>query len=52
MKSNSYRKLYSIDRFARRWYCDHARLNQLRADKKQAKKASRLQRKREAQDDE
>jgi len=45
LKGNWYRKLYGIDRFARRWYCDHARLNQLRADKKAAKKAARTERK-------
>lgn len=44
MKDNSYRKEYNIDRFARRYYCDHARLNQLRADKKQAaRKVRRIQ---------
>lgn len=41
MKGNSYRKLFGIDRFARRYYCDHARLNQLRSDKKQAKRKAR-----------
>lgn len=29
-KGNDYRKIFSIDRFARHWYCQHARLNQLR----------------------
>ena len=44
MKDNSYRKEYNIDRFARRYYCNHARLNQLRADKKQAaRKVRRIQ---------
>lgn len=44
MKDNSYRKEYNIDRFARRYYCDHARLNQLREDKKQAtRKVRRIQ---------
>lgn len=47
MKSNDYRKTYRIDRFARKWYCQHARLNQLRNDKKCAKKAARRQNKKE-----
>ena len=41
MKGNAYRKLYEIDRFARHWYCEHARLNQLRDDKRRAKRAVR-----------
>ena len=44
MKGNAYRKLYRIDRFARRWYCQHARLNQLRADKKAARRKTRRSR--------
>lgn len=44
MKDNSYRKEYSIDRFARRYYYNHARINQLREDKKQAtRKVRRIQ---------
>lgn len=42
-KGNFYRKLYKMDKFARRYYCDHARLNQLRADKKAAKRVVRRQ---------
>ena len=45
MKSNAYRKLFRIDRFARKYYCPHARLNQLRSDKKQAKRIARRHRK-------
>lgn len=30
-----------IDKFARKYYCQHARLNQLRSDKKQAKRKIR-----------
>lgn len=41
MKSNAYKKLYMIDKFARKYYCQHARLNQLRSDKKQAKRKVR-----------
>jgi hypothetical protein len=41
MKGNSYRKFFKIDRFARKYYCKHARLNQLRSDKKQSKKKIR-----------
>lgn len=40
-KGNDYRKLFRIDRFARRWYCNHARLNQLRSDKREAKRKVR-----------
>ena len=41
MKNNDYRKEFGIDEFARKYYCKHARLNQLRSDKKQAKRKSR-----------
>lgn len=41
MKGNTYRKEYRIDRFARHFYCQHARLNQLRSDKKIAKRTVR-----------
>lgn len=44
-KGNEYRKLFRIDRFARAFYCQHARLNQLRADKQLARKAARRRRK-------
>lgn len=42
MKGNFHRKLFRMDEFGRRYYCQHARLNQLRSDKKAAKKAARL----------
>ncbi len=42
-KGNDYRKIFSIDRFARHWYCQHARLNQLRSDKREAKRKLRRQ---------
>ena len=42
-KGNDYRKIFSIDRFARHWYCQHARLNQLWSDKREAKKRLRRQ---------
>ncbi|MCI8601314.1 MAG: hypothetical protein HFE45_06925 [Oscillospiraceae bacterium] len=45
MKSNAYRKLFRIDRFARKYYCPHARLNQLRSDKRRAKRIARRHRK-------
>lgn len=45
IKNNDHKKLFRIDRFARYLYCDHARLNQLREDKKRAKKAARKARK-------
>jgi hypothetical protein len=41
MKGNSYRKDYSEDKFARAFYCQHARLNQVRADKKQSRRKTR-----------
>lgn len=45
MKGNDYKKEFQIDEFARKYYCQHARLNQLRSDKKQAKRKSRRNRK-------
>ena len=41
MKGNSYRKDYNEDKFARAFYCQHARLNQLRSDKKQSRRKTR-----------
>ena len=49
-KGNHYRKLFYIDRFARRWYCQHARLNQLRREKRAAKRLARQTGKRELQE--
>ena len=42
-KGNEYRKLFSIDGIARYMYCQHARLNQLRSDKRDAKRKLRRQ---------
>ena len=41
MKGNSHKKDYSEDKFERHYYCKHARLNQLRADKKASKRKTR-----------
>jgi hypothetical protein len=45
-KSNEYKKNYSEDKFARKYYCKHARLNQLRIDKKQSRRQTRIKSKR------
>lgn len=42
-KGNDYRKVFCIDRFARSFYCQHARLNRLRSDKRDAKRKLRRQ---------
>lgn len=41
MANNGHKKRTFIDRFARNYYCQHARLNQLRADKRKAKRDER-----------
>lgn len=41
MKGNAHKKDYPEDKFARNFYRDHARLNQLRADKKAGKRKTR-----------
>lgn len=41
MKDNSHKKRTAIDSFARSYYCQHARLNQLRADKRRATRQER-----------
>ena len=41
MKGNAHRKDYNEDKFARAFYCQHARLNQLRQDKKASRKKTR-----------
>lgn len=40
-KGNEHKKDFQEDKFARHYYCQHARLNQLRADKRQSKKKTR-----------
>ena len=40
-KGNEHKKSTWIDKFARKFYCDHARLNQLRSDKRVAKRKYR-----------
>ena len=45
MANNRHKKDYRENKFARRYYCDHARLNQLREDKKRAKRTTRRKRK-------
>lgn len=41
MKSNIYKKITTENKFARRYYCNHARLNSIRRDKKENSKAFR-----------
>ena len=41
MANNNHKKDYKEDKFARHYYCKHARLNQLREDKKQSKRKTR-----------
>lgn len=45
-KGNIHKKSYSIDDFARRYYCQKSRLKQLREDKRRAKKKARSELKR------
>lgn len=40
-KGNDYRKVFYIDRFSRFLCCQHARLNRLRSDKREAKRKLR-----------
>lgn len=49
-KSNEHKKMYPEDKFARNFYCEHARFNQLRADKKQSKKRIRTVLKKETRE--
>lgn len=41
MKSNAHKKRTFEDKFARHFYCNHARLNYLRFDKKQCRRKER-----------
>ncbi|MBQ8403756.1 MAG: hypothetical protein IJX55_04940 [Clostridia bacterium] len=45
-KNNNHKKLFRMDEFGRKFYCQHARLNLVRDDKKQAKKKARQENKR------
>jgi hypothetical protein len=40
-KSNTHKKDFKEDKFSRAYCCQHARLNQLRQDKKQGRKKTR-----------
>lgn len=44
-KNNGHKKIFRMDEFGRKFYCQHARLNLIRADKKKAKKKSRQENK-------
>ncbi len=50
MKSNIHKKDFWIDTFVRKYYCDHARLGQLRSEKKQAKRMTRRKAKAECRE--
>lgn len=41
MKGNIHKKVTKEDKFARKYYCDKARLNSIREDKKRQKKKFR-----------
>lgn len=41
MKGNIHKKLTKEDKFARKYYCQHARLTQIRNDKKQQRRKFR-----------
>ena len=41
MKNNDHKKDYREDKFARKYYCKHAKVNQLRHDKKQSERKTR-----------
>lgn len=40
-QNNAHKKDYREDKFARAYYCQHARLNRLRQDKKASKRKTR-----------
>ena len=41
MKGNQYRKLHPMSKFAKKNYCQHAKRNQIRDDKRQLRRAVR-----------
>lgn len=48
MKGNQYRKLHPMDKFAKKYFCQRAKRNQIREDKRRLRKAVRLAGKKEA----
>ena len=48
-KSNEHKKDFCEDKFARARYCQHARLNQLREDKKRSRRKTRRKNKKVSQ---
>ena len=51
MKGNQYRKLHPMDKFAKKFFCKKAKLNQIRDDKFYLRKAVRRERKKEIEDE-
>lgn len=47
MKGNIYKKDYQEDRFGRKYYCQHARMNISRSDKKFGKRKTRRKNKKD-----
>lgn len=41
MKGNQYRKLYPMSKFAKRYYCQHAKRNQIKDDKRELRRKVR-----------
>jgi hypothetical protein len=42
MANNIHKKEYNENKFGRKYYCQHARLNQLREDKKRSRRRVRM----------
>lgn len=51
MKGNQYRKLHPMDKFAKRFFCQHAKRNQIQDDKHQLKRAVRRKGKQEIREE-
>lgn len=51
MKNNSYRKLHPMDKFAKRYYCQHAKRNQIKQDKRILTRKFRRTEKKEIEND-
>lgn len=50
MKGNQYRKLHPMSKYAKKYFYQHAKLNQIREDKRRLRKAVRLAGKKEMQE--
>lgn len=51
MKNNSYKKLHPLDKFAKKYYCQHSKRNQIDDDKRELRRKARRVAKKEIEEE-